>query len=154
MAWPGSQSFAPTVRADGVEAVQPKSPRLENRRLLNLARDKPCLLKTPLCNFDSATTVACHANGVARGKGMGYKTSDFLSVWGCSDCNHYTDAYKGATRAQKEAAFMVGHSRQVIEWRFIAMDMRNPEADRKAAIWALEMLNATPIYETNEPAAL
>ena len=42
---------------------------------------------------------ACHGAGVANGKGMGYKVGDHLTVNGCSECNHYTDAYGGATAA-------------------------------------------------------
>lgn len=126
----------------------PKQPRAENRHLLDMARGKPCLIRSPICNYDSETTVACHGGGVANGKGMAYKVSDALTCWGCSACNHYTDAYGNATKAQKEAAFMLGHLAQVCEWRAIAASTQADAKDRAAAQWALDQLNATPVGET------
>lgn len=123
----------------------PKQPHAENRHLLDMARGKPCLIRSPLCNFDPETTVACHGGGVANGKGMAYKVSDALTCWGCSACNHYTDAYGGATKAQKASAFMLGHLAQVCEWRAIAASTQADPKDRAAAQWALYQLNATPV---------
>lgn len=148
MAWPGLQRFAPVTRCDGVGTAQPKSPRLENPDLLKMARGKQCLLQSPICQGGTGTTVACHGAGVANGKGMGYKVSDFLTCWGCHACNHYTDAYNGATKAQKEAVFMAGHLRQVLEWRRIVGDMSHTPKERTAANWALCLLDATPTGET------
>ncbi|MFS2047532.1 nuclease domain-containing protein [Variovorax sp. Varisp41] len=126
-------------------APVPKHPRAENPHLLRMAKGKPCLIRSPLCNFDPETTVACHGGGVANGKGMAYKVSDALTCWGCSACNHYTDAYGGATKAQKAAAFMLGHLAQVCEWRAIAGSTQADPKDRAAAQWALDQLNATPV---------
>lgn len=105
-----------------------------------MARGKPCLLQSPICCHNPETTVACHAGGVSNGKGMGYKTSDALSVWGCYQCNHYTDAYGGATRAEKEAVFAAGHARQIIAWREIEASPTAPGKDRRSARYALELL--------------
>lgn len=141
MAWPGKQEFAPASRADGAGEACPKSPRLENPNLLKLARGKPCLLLSPICQGGTGTTVACHGAGVANGKGMGYKVSDFLTVWGCHACNHYTDAYSSATKEQKQAVFEAGHARQVLEWQRIVGDMSYTPRERKAAHWALMLLD-------------
>jgi len=122
---------------DQVVRAAPKSPRLQNRALLDLARGKPCLLASPICNRDSMTTVACHGAGVARGKGLGYKVSDFWTVWGCSSCNHYTDAYKHATAEQKADVFTRGYALQILAWRQIATE-KPTSRDAKAARWALE----------------
>lgn len=146
MAWPGLQSFKPVTRCDGAGTAHPKKPRAQNRALLDLAAGKPCLLQSPLCVGGTETTVACHGAGVANGKGLGYKVSDALTCWGCYACNHYTDAFSLATKAQKEAVFMLGHLRQVNEWRRIASGPASKE--QRAALWALEQLNATPIGET------
>lgn len=129
-------------RCDEMAPVQPKDPHMENPHLLAMARGKPCLLLSPICQGDTDTTVACHGAGVANGKGMGYKVSDFLSCWGCHACNHYTDAYGGATKEQKQAVFAAGHARQVIEWQRIVGDMSNTPKDRQAAHWALCLLEA------------
>lgn len=133
------------VSAAAMAAPCPKSPRAENPHLLSMARGKPCLIRSPICNYDTETTVACHGGGVANGKGTGYKVSDALTCWGCSACNHYTDAYGGATKAQKRDAFMLGHLAQVCEWRAIAGSTAADPKDRAAAQWALDHLNATPI---------
>lgn len=122
---------------DQVVRAAPKSPRLQNRALLDLARGKPCLLGSPICNRDSMTTVACHGAGVARGKGLGYKVSDFWTVWGCSSCNHYTDAYKHASAEQKADVFTRGYALQIQAWRQIATE-KPTSRDAKAARWALE----------------
>lgn len=135
--WPGKQEFAPAARCDGLGVAQPKSPRLENPDLLKLARAKPCLLLSPICQGGTSTTVACHGAGVANGKGLGYKVSDFLTVWGCHACNHYTDAYSGAKKEQKQAVFEAGHRRQIVEWARIVGDMSYTPRERKAAHWAL-----------------
>ena len=143
-AWPGVQSFAPAPRCDDVKPAMPKKPRAENRHLLDMARGRECLIRSPICVGGTATTVACHGGGVHRGKGMGYKVGDQYTAWGCYACNHYTDAYKDASKAQKNAYFAVGHIFQVLEWRDIAADTSARAKDRAAAQWALEQLNALP----------
>lgn len=115
----------------------PKSPRLENKHLLSMAKGKPCLIQSPICNHGPETTVACHGSGIANGKGMGYKVGDHLTVWGCSACNHYTDAYGGATKAEKKAVFDAGLVRQINAWTDLVATMETNEKDRKAASWAL-----------------
>jgi len=148
MVWPGVQTFAPAARCDGAGSAQPKHPRLENPDLLKLARGKPCLLVSPICVGGTESTVACHGAGVANGKGMGYKVSDFLTAWGCHACNHYTDAYGRATPEQKQAVFAAGHARQIVEWQRIVGDMTYTPRERRAAHWALCLLGATPTGET------
>lgn len=143
-------AYAPMQRTGSYARPQafvtvPKQPRAENPYLLRMARGKPCLIRSPICNHDTETTVACHGGGVANGKGMAYKVSDARTCWGCSACNHYTDAYGGATREQKTEAFMLGHLSQVCEWRAIAESTQADPKDRAAAQWALDQLNATPV---------
>lgn len=118
----------------------PKHPRAENPHLLRMAKGKPCLIRSPLCNFDVETTVACHGGGVENGKGMAYKVSDALTCWGCSACNYFTDAYGGASNAEKREAFQAGHVAQVCEWRAIAGSATADPKDRAAAQWALDQL--------------
>jgi hypothetical protein len=81
--------------------------------------------------------MACHGSGVANGKGMGYKVGDHLVVHGCSDCNHYTDAYGGASAAEKLAVFESGHARQIRFWQAIVDNTQAPQKDRDSARNAL-----------------
>lgn len=128
-------------------APAPKDPPGKNRHLLDMARGRPCLIRSPRCIGGTETTVACHGAGIANGKGTGRKVSDALTCWGCWACNDYTDAYNGATAQQKRDAFILGHYHQVHEWRRIAVSTAEPEKDRAAARWALEYLNATPVID-------
>lgn len=116
----------------------PKEPRERNATLLDMARGKPCLLRSPICVPDPLTTVACHGAGVANGKGLGYKLSDFWTVQGCAQCNHYTDAYKDATADEKKAVFDRGHVRQIEVWREVIKSPCATEKERKAAVWAVD----------------
>ena len=114
-----------------------KNPRYVDRHLLDMARGQDCLLQSPLCNHNPETTVACHGSGVANGKGMGYKCGDHLVVNGCSACNHFTDAYGGATAEEKQAVFAAGHLRQIEVWKGISRDLGASTKERASAFAAL-----------------
>lgn len=143
---------AMAVITDEVVAAS-KDPRHEDRHLLNMARGQPCLLQSPICNHNPETTVACHGGGVANGKGMGIKVGDHLVCNGCSDCNHYTDAYGGATKAEKAAVFAAGHGRQVEAWRAIAANPSAPARDRASAQAALDKIAADDLRRLQAPPA-
>ncbi|WP_300752196.1 nuclease domain-containing protein [Janthinobacterium sp.] len=56
------------------------------------ARDQDCTLRlASVCNFDPATTVLCHSNFLADGKGMGLKAPDTAAAFGCSACHDVLD---------------------------------------------------------------
>lgn len=128
------------VAIDDTVVAAPRDPRYEDRHLLRMARGRPCLLLSPLCCHNPETTVACHGAGVSSGKGMGYKVGDHLTCWGCNMCNHYTDAYGGATKNEKAAVFAAGHARQVEAWRVIASDPHADARDRASAQGALDKI--------------
>ena len=69
-----------------------KHKRYRNRKYLAAARDNPCTLNSPVCNYNDETTVFCHLNESYAGKGMGKKADDFAGFDGCSDCH---DLYDG-----------------------------------------------------------
>lgn len=50
-----------------------------NQKLLDAAKGQPCVI----CG-DAQTTVACHANSVALGKGTGIKVPDFYVAFLCA----------------------------------------------------------------------
>jgi hypothetical protein len=127
----------------GVAVPKPVAQR--NRALLDMAQERPCLLQVDgVCNGDTATTVACHSNLSEHGKAGARKADDHYSVWGCMACHRWLDQGTAAA-TRKEPAFMLAHLRQVLAWRQIATDPGEPERFRKAAQWALDLLNATPV---------
>lgn len=127
----------------------PKSePRYVDKALTDMAERRPCLLMVPaVCNHRQDTTVACHSNWSEHGgKGGARKADDTYTTWGCAACHYWLDF--GRARAEdKERAFMEAHARQVLAWRLVAMDVKEPERFRLAARRALERLNATTIGE-------
>jgi hypothetical protein len=116
-----------------------------NRTLLDMAQGRPCLLCPPgRCACTPGSVVACHSNLSIHGKAGARKADDCYSVWGGDFMHKWLDQ-GGATAAVKERVFMQGHLRQVLAWRQIATDQSEPERFRKAAQWALDQLNATPV---------
>lgn len=69
---------------------------IRSTKVLNSARGQPCAMRLPgICNGNPETTVWCHLNGGAFGKGMGQKAHDILGFHGCSDCHRYLDTGHG-----------------------------------------------------------
>lgn len=129
-------------------AAAPKTEARRNPALLAMARGRPCLLMVPAaCGHRVDTVVAAHSNLPEHGKAMSRKADDCYSAWACFACHTWLDTGK-APASQRAAAFMTAHARQVLAWRLVAMDPAEPERFRRAARWALEQLNATPITET------
>jgi hypothetical protein len=125
-------------------APAPKTEPWRLQRLLDMAQDRPCLLRIPgVCNHDPATTVAAHSNMSIHGKGGRRKADDVFTVWSCANCHSWLDQGP-APKADKEAAFMRAHADQVLAWRWISQDPAESEADRRAARAALERLEALP----------
>lgn len=122
-----------------------------NRHLLDMARGKPCLFRLPgICNFDPATTVACHSNLGFHGKAGARKADDEYTAWGCFACHSWLDQGK-ADGVTKELVFMSAHLAQVCEWRAIAGSATADPKDRAAAQWALDHLNASPLGALESP---
>ena len=69
-----------------------------------------------ICNHDPRTTVWCHANGSAAGKGSGMKSHDLLGAYGCSACHDVYDRRKNTDtpRVEVENAFWEGHARSLV----------------------------------------
>jgi len=56
------------------------------------ARGEACTMLIPgICNGDPSTTVLCHSNRLADGKGMGLKAPDTEACYGCSACHDVLD---------------------------------------------------------------
>ena len=131
----------------GTTSAAPKPVEHRNPTLLAMAKDRPRMLLIPgICNHRTDTTVAAHSNLSIHGKAGARKADDQYTVWACSACHFWLDFGKAAA-AQKEMAFTLGHARQALAWRFVAADPCEHGRFQKAARWALERLDATPITE-------
>ena len=76
-----------------------------------------CQIRLPdICNHDYRTTVWCHANGSAAGKGIGMKSHDLLGAYGCSACHDVVDRRTPTDlpRVEVELAFWEGHARSLV----------------------------------------
>ncbi|MCY0910866.1 nuclease domain-containing protein [Massilia antarctica] len=91
--------------------LKAKGPKMTPIR--RAARSQDCTLRIPgVCNFDPATTVLCHSNYLADGKGMGLKAPDTAAAFGCAACHDVLDGRRprpdGFSRLDLEGAFYVG----------------------------------------------
>lgn len=121
----------------------PKAQPNRNPALLDMARGRYCLLRVPgVCLGGTETTVSAHSNWACHGKGMARKAADQYSCWACSGCHGWLDQGP-ESKATKQAAFARAHADQVLQWRRITTDAGEPLRFRRAAQWALDLLNAT-----------
>lgn len=120
-------------------AAIPKQKAYRDRYLLNMARRRTCLLKIPhVCNHNPDTTVACHANWVENGKGMGMKVPDFFTVWGCSSCHMWLDQGVEATKQERQAAWWGAYKKQLKMWGMIAKDESCSQKEKRSAQNAID----------------
>lgn len=121
----------------------PKTEPHRSRALLDMARGRPCLLRVAgVCSGRAESTVACHSNKAAHGKGGARKADDEYSVWGCFSCHGWLDQGK-APKHTKDMVFMRAHADQVLEWRRISQNPAEKQRDRVAALWAIQNLKAS-----------
>jgi len=66
-----------------------------NKKILAAAKGEECTLNSPVCNYDSRTTVFCHLNEEFAGKGGSQKADDHAGFFGCGTCH---DLYDGRTQ--------------------------------------------------------
>lgn len=71
-------------------AMKPARPKMTPIR--RSARGQQCELRIAgVCNGDPDTTVLCHSNALADGKGLGLKAPDTAACYGCSACHDVLD---------------------------------------------------------------
>lgn len=69
-----------------------KSRRPKMTPIRKAARGQDCTINLPgVCNHANYTTVLCHSNSLADGKGMGIKAPDTAAAFGCSACHDVLD---------------------------------------------------------------
>lgn len=97
-----------------------REPPIVIPELRQLARGKPCQFEIPdVCNHNPETTVLCHSNSLAHGKGVGVKSHDVHSAFGCSACHAWYDnaTHKDTPREEKQYAFRRARDRT---WEYLA----------------------------------
>lgn len=149
---PSTQRRGVLTRVDGQVRAQPKDPREENPRLLELAHGRPCLFRWRKgCLLDDgSTTVACHENRLSAGKGAGYKAHDWRSAWGCYACHAAFDQPPSSlnlTHDDLDAVFAAAWKRQLHAWKVIAENPAEPAWARAAATWALDRVAARGVLD-------
>ena len=90
-------------------------------KLRESAKGQDCTIRLiGVCNHNPETTVLCHANGSAAGKGIGMKSPDILGAFGCSACHAVLDRMaprpKGMSLEEVQLAFHQGHQRTMRYW--------------------------------------
>jgi hypothetical protein len=80
------------------------------------AMGEDCDLNIPgICNYDTNTTVWCHSNLYADGKGMAIKANDEAGCNGCANCHAFYDGgwtnYPGWTRELVEQRFATARAK-------------------------------------------
>jgi len=131
-----STGFTRSVRIEAREVTKTvrKSARPRMTPIRRAARGQDCTLRLPgVCNWNPETTVLCHSNYLADGKGMGLKAPDTAAAFGCSACHDVLDGRRlrptGLTLHDVDAAFAAGVQRtHTILARMGLMQSTNSEA--------------------------
>ena len=95
-----------------MNVLRQREPRYENRRLLDVAHDAPCMLQlgAPCGNYPS---VPCHSDQLKHGRGTGHKSHDCFAVPGCPDC-HLKFTREHLTRSGYEDIFQLALERYLL----------------------------------------
>ena len=104
-----------------------------SKKLRSMARGEDCLINSPMCNHNPETVVLCHGR---RGKGMGIKSCDSDTVFGCSGCNTYTDQ-SGAPRDEIDAYWESGKIKMANRMQSIEVSGQKQAERDVAAKWLL-----------------
>lgn len=88
-----SLSSAPGLLRAAASQIKSRTGRRQRQTKIRAsARDQECTLRFPgICNGRTDTTVLCHSNLLADGKGMGLKAPDTRAAYGCCDCHDLLD---------------------------------------------------------------
>jgi hypothetical protein len=121
-----------------------KSTRPKMTPIRASAQGQECTLRFPgICNRNPETTVWCHSNRLADGKGMSLKAPDEQGCYGCYDCHAWLDGGYAAS----------GTSRESVDARFDAARAESQEILRaKGLVPALEANTCDDHEKTREAA--
>ena len=135
------------LRADAARRAREPKPAAPRKRLKSnrpkttairaSARGQDCTLRFEgVCNRNPETTVWCHSNRLADGKGMGLKAPDEQGCYGCSDCHAWLDggyAASGTPRTAVDARFDAARAESQEKLRDMGLmpDIRDDHEKRK-----------------------
>lgn len=95
-------------------SLRQREPRWQCRALLDAVYQLPCLLQIPgVC--EGGNGEPCHANWSDFGKGKSRKAHDCFVAAGCRACHREIDHGKRLTREEREAMWMCGWRRTILE---------------------------------------
>jgi len=137
-----------TYAVTGAGQAQPKRPADRLQALRDLAKGESCAGVNCRCQPD--TTVWAHSNEGAQNKGLGYKANDSSGAFLGRECHDYVDGRDGSksTQEQRVAVMRLAQMRTRERLREIAGSRTEKLWKVRAARWALDQLNATPVGET------
>jgi hypothetical protein len=106
------------------------------------AQGQECTLRFPgICNRDPETTVWCHSNRLADGKGMSLKAPDEEGCYGCYDCHAWLDGgYAGRV------------PREIVDARFDAARAESREILRTLGLLLAEAVDSRDGHEKSKEA--
>lgn len=105
-------SFLRAVQREKKTVARMKSRGPKMTPIRRAARNQECQLQIlGVCNGDPATTVLCHSNELADGKGMGLKAPDSEACFGCSSCHDVLDG-----RAPRPAGMTLDDMRRLFAY--------------------------------------
>ena len=67
--------------------LRQREPRYENRKLLDIAHEAPCMLRLGVPGCGNHPSVPCHSDNLEHGRGIGNKSHDFYAIPGCPSCH-------------------------------------------------------------------
>lgn len=83
-----------------------------NRKLLEAARDRPCVLCSSV-----GTTVAAHSNALEHGRGIGHKAPDYMVAYLCVLCHDIVDGRSGGlSKEAKRDMWLRAWTKTVAIW--------------------------------------
>jgi hypothetical protein len=116
MAWKPIDSSASAMMSTrpGQRRMRTRGPKMTAIR--RSAKGQECDLNiTGICTYDTDTTVWCHSNLYADGKGMAIKANDEAGCNGCAACHAFYDggwtSYPGWTRELVEERFAIARAK-------------------------------------------
>lgn len=84
-----------------------------SKKLLDAARDRPCVL----CGNDDGTVVAAHSNSLAHGRGFAHKSPSYYVAYVCHRCHDEIDGRAGGlTKEEKRDKWLSAWVRTVSIW--------------------------------------
>lgn len=110
-------SFSSTKpeRAAPAPRKRMKSTRPKMTAIRKSAKGEDCLIQLPGAPFhDPATTVLCHSNQLAAGKGMGLKAPDTAAAYGCHYCHDVVDGRRPLPPGLTQEAMLEKFERAIV----------------------------------------